>query len=519
MAEKPSPAAAAQLREWFRHDVEDRLEHVLGGAARLRVVVLLAAVLALDSADKATVGATAGQLESALHIGNTQLGLLVTVSSLLGALATLPAGALADRFNRVNLLTGAIVLWSAAMVISGASGSYFMLLLTRLALGGVVAIAGPAVASLTGDLFPAAERGRIYGFILAGELLGVGAGYLLSGEIAAALSWRYSFWALAGLSLLLAVAIWRLLPEPERGGGSRMQADDADDGAAPRDEGKSGSDVHSEDMGADDDVEQGIISADVRPRSGSVLHVDPARQSIWWAVRYVLTVRTNVILIVASGIGYFFFSGLRTFAVIFVTARFGTGQALATLVLVLVGGGAIIGVLTTGRIADTLISRGHVSARPLVAGVAFLIAALLFLPGLLATSLLVAAPLLFLAAAGIGGANPPLDAARLDLMPAGLWGRAEAIRTVLRSSLEAAAPLVFGFVSSELGTHTTGLGHPAGSGAVGGTGLDRTLLIMLVPLFVAGLLMFAAGRTYPRDVATAIASGRAVADTGRHSTP
>ena len=44
----------------------------------------------------------------------------------------------------------------------------------------------------------------------------------------------------------------------------------------------------------------------------------------------------------------------------------------------------------------------------------------------------------------ISAANPPLDAARLDIMPAGLWGRAESTRTFIRSVTQALAPLVFG---------------------------------------------------------------------------
>jgi len=184
------------------------------GPARLRVVILLASVLALDSADKATIGATAVQPEQALHIGNTQVGLLVTVSTGVGALATLPVGVLIDRINRTKLLSGAIVVWSAAMLLSGASTSFLMLLLTRLALG---AAAAPAVASLTGDLFPAAERGRIYGYILTGELVGTGIGFLVSSDVAAVLSWRYSFWVLAVPGFVLAAAIWRLLPEPRPG--------------------------------------------------------------------------------------------------------------------------------------------------------------------------------------------------------------------------------------------------------------------------------------------------------------
>jgi predicted MFS family arabinose efflux permease len=150
-------------RHRWRHIIVVRLRTAVGGAARLRVIVLLASVLALDSADKATIGATAVQLEQQLHINNTQIGLLVTVSTGVGAIATLPIGALTDRVNRTRLLSGAIVVWSAVMLLSGASNSFLMLLITRLALGVVIATAAPVVASLTGDLFPAAERGRIYG--------------------------------------------------------------------------------------------------------------------------------------------------------------------------------------------------------------------------------------------------------------------------------------------------------------------------------------------------------------------
>jgi len=118
--------------------------------------------------------------------------------------------------------------------------------------------------------------------------------------------------------------------------------------------------------------------------------------------------------------------------------------------------------------------------------------------------------LLFFAAAGVGGANPPLDAARLDIMHSRLWGRAEAVRTVLRASLEAIAPLLFGYVSTQFGAHTSGLGNPTGDAGPGGSGLDATFLIMLVPLTVAGLLLVLRARsTYPRGVATALASEHA----------
>ena len=61
------------------------LTTALGGRERARVIVLLASTLALASADTATVGASALQLRDDLHINNTDVGLLVTVTSLVAA--------------------------------------------------------------------------------------------------------------------------------------------------------------------------------------------------------------------------------------------------------------------------------------------------------------------------------------------------------------------------------------------------------------------------------------------------
>jgi len=60
------------------------------------------------------------------------------------------------------------------------------------------------------------------------------------------------------------------------------------------------------------------------------------------------------------------------------------------------------------------------------------------------------------------------------------------VRTVLRASLEAIAPLLFGYVSTLFGARTGGLGNPTGDAGPGGSGLDATFLIMLLPLTVAG---------------------------------
>ena len=194
-----------------------------GGRARMRVVLTLAAVLGLSGADTGTISATAGNLERAFHVGNTQIGVLLSVVGLVGALCTIPAGILADRTQRTRLLAGSIVIWAAATALSGAAASYLWLLLARVGLGAATAVAGPVLASLTGDYFPAGDRGRMYGLILGGDLAGSGFGYLISGDLSSLTTWRLAFWWLAVPSLALAWVVWRM-PEPARGGSSRIAA-------------------------------------------------------------------------------------------------------------------------------------------------------------------------------------------------------------------------------------------------------------------------------------------------------
>ena len=100
----------------------------VGGPARARVITLLACVLALNSADTSTIGAVAPQLKVALGINNAQIGLLSSVTLLVGAVFVIPFGLLVDRAKRVPMLAVSVVLWSAASMLSAIAGSYETLL-------------------------------------------------------------------------------------------------------------------------------------------------------------------------------------------------------------------------------------------------------------------------------------------------------------------------------------------------------------------------------------------------------
>jgi predicted MFS family arabinose efflux permease len=419
---------------------------------------------------------------------------------------TLPMGILADRARRVSWLAITVGIWAAGMLLAGACRSFDELLIVRLFLGAVTAASGPLVASLVGDLFWPGERGRIYGYILAGELAGAGFGLLVSGSIAG-FSWRVALWVLALPSVAVAVAIWRMLPEPVRGGASRLpegaERIDTTGGTAFRDSQPLEQTKSAKRRGAM--LRRAVKQTGTAPRRELVLESDPQGMPTFRAVRYVLSVPTNVRLIVASALGYFFQAGVNTFGVVFVISSYRVSQPVATWLLAVVAIGALAGTVLGGRVADALLARGDTQARMRVGGAAFIAASLLFVPGILSGNLAIAMPAYILAAAVLGAPNAPIDAARLDIIPAAMWGRAEAIRTVLRTLAVAAAPLLFGFVSDELATGpraaAKGLGYHAS-----GPGLKYAFMVMLIPMAIGGLILLRGTRGYARDVATAIAS-------------
>lgn len=88
----------------------------------------------------------------------------------------------------------------------------------------------------------------------------------------------------------------------------------------------------------------------------------------------------------------------------------------------------------------------------------------------------------------------------LAIMPPLLRGRAEGVRTALRTAAQALAPLLFAAFSD----------YVFGGGR---NGLQWTFAAMLLPLAASAYFLFRGLETYPRDVATAAATAAQAART------
>jgi MFS family permease len=152
--------------------------------------------------------------------------------------------------------------------------------------------------------------------------------------------------------------------------------------------------------------------------------------------------------------------------------------------------------LLGGRLGDRLLAHHHAAGRLWVAAAGLVVAAVLGTPVLFTHSLLLAGVLIVVGTAGLNAATPVLDAVRLDVVPPELRGRAEAVRTMLRTGAEGFAPLAIGLSAD----HLAGGGH---------AGLRWALVLVMPALALNGLVLLLATRSYPRE-ARAVAEASAV---------
>jgi predicted MFS family arabinose efflux permease len=449
--------------------VEQADESALHDPSRRAAVVALAAVLALDGADRTALGALAPALMAEFSVGNAAIGLLASAFAIVGAIAIVPIGILTDRARRITILVVCIGIWCLAMGLAAAAWSFALLFLARVTLGVLTAAGGPPITSVIGDLVPADVRGRVLGWVKSGELVGAGAGFLVAGVVVWLTSWRGVFAVLALLGVAVAVLVARV-PEPRRGGENDLPGEEPRDVDAPSQ--------------LRDLVEEQQVEAD----EDLILEGDQSELAIKPAMQYVFKVKTVVLIIAASALGDVFFTALQVFGVLFLVAQFGISASEASILIPLVGVGGFVGVLAGGRLGDGLIGRGVLTGRIRLGAWSYLVASVLLVPVFLASSLLVALPFLVLAGGFLTAPIAPLEAARLDVIHPQLRGRSESARMVARVAAQAAAPLLFGVMSGTLGSSAA-------------EGLQLAFLLLLPLLAASSVCLMLAARHYPSEVA------------------
>ena len=182
------------------------------------VLLVLLVVYTFNFIDRIVLGILVAPIKLELHLTDTQLGFLGgSAFALFYTALGIPIGWLADRTNRVWIMTAALGCWSAFTGCSGLAHSFVMLFVARLGVGvGEAGGVAPAY-SLIADYFRPAERARALGLYSFGIPIGSALGVMFGGYIAVMFNWRTAFYALGLAGLLLVPLLIGTVKEPVRG--------------------------------------------------------------------------------------------------------------------------------------------------------------------------------------------------------------------------------------------------------------------------------------------------------------
>ncbi|WP_052352021.1 MFS transporter [Deinococcus pimensis] len=183
------------------------------------LLVLALAYFTLGTAALAVIGLS-------LPIGHTfdvtpaRTGLLVTVFALTFAAAALLTQSLAGHWPRRRLLLTGLTLLTLGLIAGALAPTFAALLLTRVLVAVGAAMIGPAASATASQLAPPERQAQALALVFTGFTFSSVLGVPLAALLGPALGWRGTLLALAGVAVLTALLVRRLVPHLP--GGARV---------------------------------------------------------------------------------------------------------------------------------------------------------------------------------------------------------------------------------------------------------------------------------------------------------
>lgn len=189
------------------------------GARAWSALAILCFVYVLNFLDRQLLSILAKPIQDELGVTDGQLGMIGGLYfAMFYCVLAIPVGWLADRSNRVKVLSFACALWSAATAACGLSSSYAQLAAARMAVGIGEAGGVPPSYAIISDYFPSGMRGTALSLYNLGPPIGMALGVAFGASVAAAYSWRTAFIVIGIVGVIAAAIVWLFVREPRRGG-------------------------------------------------------------------------------------------------------------------------------------------------------------------------------------------------------------------------------------------------------------------------------------------------------------
>jgi MFS family permease len=454
-------------------------------------VFVIAAVSLIDRIETSILTGVLPLLQEEWGFSDTAGGAIPTAVTIAGLLVALPAGYLADRANRTNLLAIVVASWSVITLASGMAISFAMFFATRVVLGAADNLDIPSQSSLLGDYYPPEERPKVFGIQRMVYFVGIGLGSLLGGAMGQFFGWRWAFFSMIVPGLIVAYWCYRLR-EPVRGEIDRLAAERARDARAARATGST-ADTPVAHRGDQEAVGGGLLTpepADDAAGTGEAAATGTGGSPLeggWRGLRSQIAElfrsRTLRFLFAALVVLFLGLNGIFYWLPSSFVRAWDVGPAIGGVLTALI---IIIGVITGTLIGSLIGRRWHgivPGIRVTAGGIGFTLGGVLMGAGFLSPTLGLQVTLLVLATASMSIAIPNHFAAAADCISPrnrGVGFTLVQVGTAVGSSF---GPLIVGAVSDRTGS------------------LQLSFYSLVVPIVIAGLVVLGGRRSYEADAA------------------
>ncbi|MDQ3106468.1 MAG: MFS transporter [Actinomycetota bacterium] len=400
---------------------------------------VLSAVALIDQIDASIIRGVLPYIQKEFRLSDFALGSLASAFVFVNAIATIPAGWVADRYKRTTIVGWTMLSWSALSGLSALAFNFPSLFLSRAALGIGQAVDDPSSTSLLSDYYPAQMRGRVFSWQQVSVFLGGAIGIGVGGFVGAQFGWRWAF-ALVGMPGSAIAYFCFRLQEPARGlleGAAKLPAAGTIEGLAAA-------------------TATPVVEARADGPTAGMSIADFTREaarSLVAEMKMIFGIRTMRYVLIGVGILLFTVSGVGSWLTIYHDRYSGMspGEA-AGLTAVTLGLSGIIGTLWGGQFADKLHAGGPIGRIRLVSN-AILVCAVTFFLSLMVPIVPLRIALQFAGVLAIASAFPALRASMMDVVPAESRGvSASAFALVSTVFGTALAPPLIGLISDLSGS-------------------------------------------------------------------
>ena len=176
---------------------------------RTYVLTMLVIVYVFNFLDRQIVTILAEPIKVDLGLSDTQIGLMTGLAfAVFYTVLGIPLARLADRANRVSIISAALVVWSGMTALCGMAQNFGQMLAARIGVGVGEAGCSPPAHSLIADYFPPEKRASALSIYALGIPIGSILGLLAGGWIAEFYGWRMAFYLVGLPGILGTSSIW-----------------------------------------------------------------------------------------------------------------------------------------------------------------------------------------------------------------------------------------------------------------------------------------------------------------------